>query len=280
MLKNDFLRHCYRETGWVPMQPLTRKLVLGDICQIRHGRLQPLLNIGDTHLVENLLVSHSINLDEHAWTMSRGASQSFSETVTEQDQTGENIQWTRQAVEFSSEGDFIFHAKTPRAQLLLNWHQIKDDLTLKLTQLHYGFRDAYVITGIATSEEWGLAIAAQRDARLEMCADVNSSDRFTLLSHNSARSERCSGIANYDMAHGETAYFFKAKRLVMSDAMFDRYMIGLVQNREELPGEEMANWLDGDLFDRIKVNDLNLTSSIGFFSWADLSLDDVERFSD
>jgi hypothetical protein len=277
MSKYEFYRHCFRETGWVPMQPLTRKLTLGDVCQIRDGRFQPLLNIGDAHLVENLLVSHAIELDKFAWTMSRGARQGYSETVADQDPSGERHQWTRQAVEFTHEGDFIFHAKHPKAWLVLNWNQIRDDLTLKLTQLHYSFRHAYVITGIATAEEWGLAVAGQNDARLEMSADIDTSDRFSLLSHDSARSDRCTGIASYEISHGEAAHFFRAKRLVMSDAMVDRYLIHLVQNKDELGHTEIANWLNGDLYNQFKANDLNLTTSIGLFSWTNLSLDDVER---
>lgn len=280
MSKRKFYRHCYVGTGWLPMQPLAEKLALGDVCQIRSGRFQPLLNIGDAHLVENLVVSHEILLDGAGWGMSQGAQQSFSETQTGQSQDGEQYQWSRQAVEFSLKGDFIFHAKAPKAWLLLNWNQIRDDLTLKLTQLHYSFRHAYVVTGVATSDEWGLAVAGQPEARLEMSADVCDCDRFVLLSHRSARSDRCAGMACYEVSHGEPAHFFKAKKLVMSDAMVDRYLARLLENKEELSGEELANWLQGNLFEQISANELNLTTSMEFFNWVDMSLNDVELLSE
>jgi hypothetical protein len=280
MSKTQFYRHCYLKTGWLPAQPLTHKLAVGDVCQIRNGRFMPLLNIGDAHLVENLLLGYDLPLDSPGWDLSQGTHQSFSETLTEQDPDGEQYQWTRQAVEFLHRGDFIFHAKSPKACLLLNWSQIRDDLTLKLTQLHYSFRHAYVVTGVATAEEWGLAVAGQADARLEMTAEVCDSDCYALLSHDTAKAERCTGIARFEASRGRAAHFFQAKKLVMSDTMVDRYLTRIVENKDELGNAEIAHWLRADLFDQIKSNELNLTTSISFFSWVDLSLDDVELLTD
>lgn len=280
MSKKEFYSHCYQQTAWLPMHPFTRRLALGDLCQLRQGRFQPLLNIGDAHLVENLLVSRDIPLDQNGWELSRGVKQLLCETQTELGGDSEDYYWTRQVLDFSQPGDFIFHARKPKANLLLNWAQIKDDLTLKLTQLHYGFRQVYVITGVATAEDWGLAVAGQADARLEMSAALSESNSFSLLSHNSARAERCTGIACYEKTKDQAAYFFKAKKLVMSDAMTDRYLSLVVENKAELGGGEIANWLQADLLDLVKVNELNLTTSIGFFNWVDMSLDDVALLSD
>jgi hypothetical protein len=280
----DFYRQCYLKTGWLPAQPLTHKLAVGDVCQIRNGRFLPLLNIGDAHLVENLLLSYDIpldtSLDRPGWNLSQGTHQSFSEILTEQNPNGEPYQLTRQAVEFLHRGNFIFHAKSPQACLLLNWSQIRDDLTLKLTQLHYSFRHAYVVTGVATAENWGLAVAGQAGARLEMSAEISDSNCYALLSHDTARVERSTGIACFEAARGTAAHFFQAKKLVMSDAMFDRYLTRVVENKDELGNAELAHWLRADLFDQIKSNELNLTTSISFFNWVDMSLDDVELLTD
>jgi hypothetical protein len=274
MSNQDFYRHCYLATGWLPAQPLTQHFAIGEVCQIRNGRMQHLLNIGDAHLVENLLLSHDMPLNQADWQFSQGAHQALSETVIEVGSDGTR-QWTRQVINFSRTGDFLFHAVSIHARLLLNWNQIRDDLTLKLTQLHYSFRHVYVVTAVATAGEWGLAVAGESDARLEMSSDVLDSNRFVLLSHPSARSDRCAGIASFEAARGKPAQFFKAKRLVMSDAMTDRYLQRIVENKDELGGEEVANWLETDLFDQIRTNELNLTTSMGFFSWVDMSLDDV-----
>lgn len=280
MSKKGFYSHCFQQTTWLPMQPFTRKLALGDLCQLKQGRFQPLLNIGDAHLVENLLISREILLEPYGWALSRGVKQLLCETKTEQGQDFANDYWTRQVLEFSHTGDFMFHASKPTASLLMNWAQIRDDLTLKLTQLHYGFRQVYVITGVATSDNWGLAVAGQADARLEMSAALCESDCFSLLSHRSAKAERCTGISSLEKANEQAAYFFKAKKLVMSDVMTDRYLNLIVENKAELGESEIANWLHADLLDLVKVNELNPTTSISFFKWVDMSLNDVAQLSE
>ncbi|MCA2997718.1 MAG: hypothetical protein ING75_03860 [Rhodocyclaceae bacterium] len=276
MSKQDFYRQCYQVTGWVPAQSLTQRFSIGEICQIRNGRLQPLLNIGDAHLVENLMLSHEIPLHQNDWQLSQGAHQVLSEKIEDKIATGSQDVWTRQVIEFSGKQDFVFHALAPKARLLLNWNQIRDDLTLKLTQLHYSFRHVYVVTAVASAVEWGLAVAGEAGARLEMSSAVSDCNYFRLLSHPSAQSDRCTGMASFEVSRGEPAHFIQAKKLVMSDAMSDRYLQRVVENTEELSHEEVANWLQTDFFDQIRANELNLTTSMGFFSWVDVSLDDVE----
>lgn len=262
------------------MQPLSRQLALGDLCQIRQGRLQPLLNIGDAHLVEHLLVSREIVLDRHGWELSRGVHQLLSETHTEQRHNGELYDLTKQVLAFAEEDDFIFHVAKPKANLLLNWAHIRDDLTLKLTQLHYGFRQVYVITGVATADDWGLAVAGQSDARLEMSAELCQSNCFGLLSHISAKAHRCVGLTSYERASGQPAHFFKAKKMVLSDLMTDHFLRQIIENKPELGPDEIASWLKADLLDLVKANELNLTNCISFFNWVDMSLDDAALLSD
>jgi hypothetical protein len=280
MFKKVFYSHCFQQKGWLPMHPFARRLGLGDLCQIRQGRFQPLLNIDEAHLVENVLVSREMPLEQSGWELSIGVQQLVCESHTEHGRDSEQQDRTKQLLEFSQAGDFIFHAKAPKAKVMLNWAQIRDDLTLKLTQLHYGFRHVYVITGVATADDWGLAVAGQRDARLELSAPLCQSNRFGLFSHSSARADRCMGIASYDKAGSQPAYFFKAKKLITSDAMGDRYLSQLVDNSAELAPDEVANWLQADWLDMVKVNELNLATAIGFFNWVNMSLDDAALMSD
>ena len=283
MSNKEFYRNCYLKTGWLPAQPLMHELAVGDVCQIKSGRLMPLLNIGDAHLIENLVLADDIALDGYGWHLSQGMQQTSHETLIEQDtegQEGEKYHFSRQVIELKSQGDFIFHARAPQACLLLNWHQIRDDLTLKLTQLHYSFRQAYVITGVASAHDWALAVAGQVNARLEMSVKLASHDCYHLLSHESALAERSQGLACYEASRGRTAYFLKAKKMVMSDAMTDRYLSKVIENKDELSSGEVANWLQTDLLNQVKTNELNLNTSISFFTWVDLSLDDVELLTD
>ena len=279
MAKKEFYRDCFIKTGWLPMQPLTRSIALGDVCQIRQGQFQSLLNIITAQrLVEPASVSPLIPLTASDWALSRGVREvQTSEGMTGAD--GEQLQWTRQLLEFSQAGSFMFHANTPIANMLLNWSVLRDNITLVLTQSHYNFRDVYVITSVATTKEWGLVVADQADARLEMTASISNTDSFTLLSHSSAKKVQCTGIACFELAQGQTAHFFKAKKLVISEAMHDRYLNQVVHNQANLPPHEVANWLNADLLNLVKSNELNLPTSIGFFDWVDLSLDDIERLN-
>lgn len=279
MSRQEFYTDSYLKTGWLPMQPLTHRVAIGDICHIRQGRFQPLLNIVDAHLVEQISVSRQIPLENGDWRLSQGAQQSFSEARFAEGEDGERCSHTRQVLEFAHAGSFMFHAIEGSAQLLLNWNLIRDDLTLKLTQLHYGFRQAYVVTAVATMSEWGLVVAEQAGARLEMSAAFDNADRFLLLSHSSARADQCHGIASYDVGHGQAAHFFKAKKLVLSDEMHDRYLCQVIENSAHLRPHDIAGWLDANLLDLVKNNELNLNSCMKFFSWADISLDDVTRLA-
>jgi hypothetical protein len=254
--KQDFYTDSYLNTGWLPMQPLTYRVAIGDICQIRQGRLSRIIPLSD-------------------WRLSLGVQQSFSEARFAEGEGGERYCHTRQVLEFAHADNFMFHANEVSAQLLLNWNQIRDDLTLKLTQLHYGFREAYVVTCVATMNEWGLVVAGQSGARLEMSAAIDSTDRFLLLSHRSAKADQCHGIANYDLGRGQAAHFFKAKKLIISDEMHDRYLCQVVENSAHLRQSDVASWLDANLLDLAKNNELNLNSCMKYFSWVDISLDDV-----
>lgn len=276
MYKKDFYRDCYLQTGWIPMQPLTSKLAPGAIGQIQQGQFRPLLNIVDAHLIEEIKISHTVRLDGGNWELSRGVKQSACKITACKDDDGERYHRTKQVLEFSRPGSFMFHGSEPNAHLLLNWDKLRDDLIVKLTQLHYSFRDVYVITGVTTMKNWGLAVAGQAKARLEMTATVGNTDWYSMLSHSSARTVRCQGIAGNEMARGAAAYFFKAKKLILSSVMRDHMIDHVLHNRADLNPLEIANWLGSDLLNLCKTNELNLSTCLDFFAWADAGLDDVE----
>ncbi|KTB84742.1 hypothetical protein ACTACG_02230 [Pseudomonas syringae] len=279
MSRKNFYRDSYLKTGWLPMQPLTRTLAIGDVCQVHQGRFQPLLNIVEAQLVERVAVSRALEFDPVEWRLSRDVQQTFCETLWAEDEEGEHRAYTKQVLEFAHSGSFVFSAGAVQAQLLTNWHAIRDDVTLKLTQLHYSFREVYVITGVVQASDWSLAVASQSGARLDMSAAMAGGDCHALLSHGSARVQQSQGIADYEQSRGQVAYFFKARKLILSDATHDHYLTRLLDNPARLPASELAHWLNAPLLNLVKANELNLNTSIDFFAWADLSLDDVERLS-
>ncbi|PCK08970.1 MAG: hypothetical protein COA42_06425 [Alteromonadaceae bacterium] len=282
MLKSDFYRDCYMQTGWIPMQPLMRPVALGDVCQIHHGYFQPLMNIDQIDLVEPVAQSNLIPLNPIDWRINRGVQQTFcshEEYTSEARPLDEQTLAirTKQALLFNQAGSYMFYGDQPGCNLLLNWNQIKQDTTLKLTQSHFSFRDIYVVTGVASMSHWALAIAGEAKAQLEMTASTDTTDQFLLFSHASAKAELCRDIATYERSHSEKAYFFQAKKMVLSDEMHDKYLLRLLENQNDFSRRAVANWFNSNLLNLIRSNEQNLTSTISFFDWVDASLDDVER---
>ncbi len=259
------------------MEPLTRNIAVGDLCQINHGLFYPLTNLSQINLVEPILVSPALALNSVDFRLSCGVQQILCTLETFSEDDGEYRYRTRQSLGFAQAGSFVFHGSQPHAHLLLNWSQLRDDATLKLTQLHYSFRELYLVTGVATVSEWALSIASKPDAQLEMSAALNDNDFFSLISHSSAASELCKDIAFYEKSSVKPAHFFKAKKLVLSDTMNDFYINRIIENQKKPHSSLIANWLGADLINLVKANELNLNTSINFFNWVDISLDDVER---
>lgn len=274
MLKRDFYQSCYAQTGWLPMQPLTHPIANGDVCQIHLGRMQPLLNIASIHLLEPILTSGEVALAPAEWGMSAGVRQTSCENLSLME-NDERRHCTRQILAFDQPGSFAFHAIEPRARWLLNWNKIKADATLKLTQLHYSFRHIYVVTAVATMNDWALAVAGQANAHLEMTARLEDADFFSLLSHTTANTERSKGLAYLERGHGRPAHFFKAKKLVISDALYDHLLFHILEQPDGHRAHSMLRLLDTDPLNLLKANELNLTTAIEFFNWTDFSLDDV-----
>ena len=280
MLKAAFYRDCILKTSWIPMQNLRQEISIGDVMQIRHGSLCTLLNLSEAHLIEPLVISPAIPFGDCAWNFSYGAHQSHTEMQAFDDANGERYSQTRQVLDFLHPGNFLFHATAGHAHLLLNWDQRKSDVILKLTQTHYQFREVYVVTAVATMREWGLVVAGQDEARLEMSAASNSHDQFSLLSHQSARVDVSRGIAHIDIGSGQAAHFFKAKKLILSDATIDRYQTRLAENTTHLKEKQVAQWLNAEMINVGRAADLNLSTCMDYFSWRDMSLNDIAELSE
>jgi hypothetical protein len=279
MLRKQFYRDYYLQTGFLPMQPLTHALALGDVCQIHQGRILPLLNIAQARLVEPLVHSRALVLAPADISLRRDAMQRNSTAAWHDDGSGKQQLRTHQTLEFSQAGGFIFAGGQGSARLLCNWNEIRDDLTVKLTQLHYGFREVYVVTALVTVDQWALAVAAQPGASLKMSAKSESSDGYALLADPSARHESSEGMAVHEAGQGRPAHFFKARKLVLSDLMHDRYLNHLLESEPGSRPFGLPNWNRTSLQNLIRANELTLNTCIDFYTWVDLSLDDIERLA-
>lgn len=277
MLKASFYQNFYARTGWLPMPAMTDAVAIGDVCQLQPGHAHALFNLASLNLLEPILSSGELALDPLAWSMSEGVHQAFCERLQTQENGAAGV-LTRQMLTFDQAGSFVFHGLAPTARYLLNWNRLRDDATLKLTQLHYAFRHIYVVTAVATTRDWALAVAGQQDAHLEMAAETGTSDFSGLLGDGTARIERSKGLARTEQGRGRPAHFFKAKKLVIGDALYDFLLAQILAQVGPHGRHTMLRLLDTDPLNLLKANELNLTTAIDFFNWSDFSMDDIAAF--
>lgn len=263
------------------MTPLTASLDLGDFGQIRQSRLIPLGNICKLRLVYPIKSTGLIPLNPWDWQMESGIGKSVGNTQTQshilEDSLESQNAWITQALTFKQKGGFVFHGSEPKAQFIANWSEFKQDITLKLTQTDFSFRDVYVVTAIASVNQWGLAIAEAEGAELEIAAQTSEADCFAMLSHQTVIALQSRNIARFEKSAGRTAYFFKAKKLVLSDKKYDHMISQMLNQNCALEPDEPANWLSSGLINRVQANELTPTTCLEFFDWTDTTLDDVEK---
>lgn len=273
MNKKQFYRQCYLQTGgWIPVTSPNQQIELGDFCQIKVEQLRCLGNILSLRLVEDVLISENLSLDSDNWRLNEGVSQIF--CATEQQQ---NSEWTNQVLEFEHQGSFFFYGGNPTCQLILNFSHFKDDITVKLTQSEFNFRDIYVITGVTTVDDWALAIAGKAKAQLKTTTQIRASDYFDLLIHQSSMAEQSNDIAIYQKHNEMPTSFFKAKKLVLKDHKKEYFLKEILCREQTMAPQTLSSWLNSDLLDRVEANELNLGTCLDFFTWVDVSLDDVEK---
>ena len=281
-LYQTFYHHCYLNTGgWIPMMPLATKLELGDFGQIHQSKFMPLGNIVKLRLVSAIKRTELIPLNPWDWRLEAGlektAGNTQSQSQTLEDGLETQCAWTTHSLSFKQKGDFVFHGLKPEARFITNWSEFMQDITLRLTQVEYSFREVYVVTAIASVNQWGLAIAGADDAQLEMVAQTSDADYFAALSHETVIALQSRHIARFETSAKRTAYFFKAKKLVLSAQKTDQLINQMLQPSEGLGPDELAHWLSADLLNRVRVNELNAANCLDYFDWADVSLNDVEK---
>lgn len=278
MNKHFYQQSYLQSSGWLPMKPLSQPVELGDFFQISRQQIRPLGSIKSSAMVEPIQQSDRLNLNPLDWQLKDQVRQLYSK---HQQIEGEHQdhQWTQQVLEFSEPGSFIFYANNPNCQLILNWSKIKDELTIKLTQSEYSFRDIYVVTGVARLSDWGLAIADKPGAQLETTAQLRTNNHFDLFRHHSSITQASQDLFQFDKSNEDPCYFFKAKKLILSDTKRDQCLHHLLQQYDPREGQQPLNlltgWLNTDLLNAQQTQQLNMANCIEFFDWADANLDDI-----
>lgn len=271
-----FSQDSYLHAGWIPMSPLRQTIRLGDLCQIQSGRLLPLLNVHDIGLNTPLQSSAAIPLSSSDWNHQYACVQEQNSIQVIEE--GEQQQTFReQSYRFDAAGSYLFWGVRPHAHLLMNWHQVAQELIVKMTQSLYRFNELIAITGVAEFPHWGLAIAGQEGAQLQLVGDMTASDCLFASAECQTADSRLLKILDYSKE--QPLYFFKAKKLTLSSKLKDRYLQRLLSAGQTYSERNIQNWLQSDLLNLARSEELTINSSAEFFEWQDVCLDEVERLS-
>ncbi|HTR00569.1 MAG TPA: hypothetical protein VMH83_11285 [Candidatus Acidoferrum sp.] len=279
MVAGQFIRHCHQATGgWMPLAPLTQHVVPGDFCRMHDAGLRVLGNIARLGFAPKSQPHETeFTVPDGCLRLSHGVHQVFRAEEYCEDDAGARQQATRHALQFDAAGSFIFSGSRPRYRMIRNWHDFEIDITVKLTQAEFAFRDLYVVTQLLRVDEWALAIAGETEARLEQVAAHRSGDHFQLFSHPASRGLQCKGIAVYQKSDSVAAHFFKARKLTLRQAKKDALLNRVLAGRHKYSEQEKANWLEQDALNLVEANELNIATCLEFFEWRDAGLEDALR---
>ncbi|MFT5654514.1 MAG: hypothetical protein ACI9XU_000228 [Arenicella sp.] len=305
-----FYRHCYQATdGWVPMMPLGSEIRLGDFGQIVDSEFLPLGNIFKLRSLPinlpegpTIKTRTDIGLNVHDWQMSDGIEE---ETSLERQASSEHREdddsfalLQSRAVWFADAGSFSFSCSAPRAEFIVNWNQISQIIMLGLTLIEHSFREVYIVTRLASVDNWELAVAKTANAELKVSSRVRDENHYNVTYDAAGVHRQSKGLDFYHIGVDRPAHFFQAKKLIMSDVKRDHYISKILDQKDELPPNIIANLLKTDLLNQVKENELNqphflkcegkenkqqpfceinVAPYFEFFEWADLSLDDIAK---
>lgn len=115
-------------------------------------------------------------------------------------------------------------------------------------------------------------------AELEIAVQLNSSDtaldHFSMLSHKSALLQQSQGMAFYQKGGDDTAVFYKAKKLVLSSGKKDE-VVNKMLNQADMAPTIVANWLSGNLVNRLSHGAITINNCLETYRWVDASADDL-----
>lgn len=269
-----FFRDCYLQSGWIPVFPFGHSIANGDVFQIQNGQRLSLLNIQQLALTDSEKYSELVHLREQDWPESFECVQTQNNAYTEQTDNGLS-QIRQQSYSFQQAGAYLFSGRNPQGRFMLNWHKIVKELIVKLTQSKFTFQEVYVVTDIANIPHWGLAIAAQANASLQLVAASSSGN--CLFDVEDCQMSDSSYLSVYQHSHSQPLFFFRAKKLVLSAKKHDHYLKEMLHNDGVMSPPYHKEWLQTSLLNLASSNELNITSCTDFFDWQDVGMDEVVK---
>ena len=269
-----FFRDCYLQSGWIPVQPFGHSIANGDLFQIQNGQLLSLLNIQQLALTHSEEYSDKVRLREQDWPNNFACVQTQNNAYTEQTDSGFS-QIRQQNYSFEQTGAYLFRGRNPQGRFMLNWHKIAEELIVKLTQSKFTFQEVCIVTDVAEIPQWGLAIAAQANASLQLVAATNSGN--CLFEEENCQMSDSSYLSVYEHSHSRPLYFFRAKKLLLSAKKRDHYLKRMLHNDAAIESSYHKGWLQTSLLNLASSNELNINSCVDFFDWQDVGMDEVVK---
>jgi len=299
---NNVFRQFYnsfyvKTNGFIPTMPLNLKVYPGDFFQIKNGEMIVLGNIFRNGVIDldEVDLEYGVKLNPANWEFSKGVTKPYSGRSSGQSNLEGDFNFTRQILAFENRGSFSFKGRNPEVVKYSNWREIQQELIIKLTQVYYSFRELYLVTDVATTEDWTLAIAGTDNAELEIAIDSEDFGLVNIFGHEKSNTVQAKDIEYYNREKHRNPVFFKAQKLVVQNEKIDVFINELIQESAS-KGEWVESFFDYNfhketsyfspsqsiaetcILEMLRSNELNPNTALLYFGWDDASMDDIELF--
>lgn len=297
-LFRKFYRTLFLNTGgFLPTKPLNQSIYPGDFFKIRNGQMIVLGNVFQYSLLDlkGVNFDYSQRLNSSKWQFDEGISIPYSGSDEGSNPIEGGFTFTKQILSFKQAGSHIFRSNDVEATSIANWHDLSDELIIKLTQNDFSFREVFVVTDAVTMSDWTLAIAGKENAELEIATDSNQGIVGNIFGLPNTKTNQSKYMEYYHQETKRIPSFFKASKLVIKDDVQDDMMRNIISSNESQK-DWADNFFDVDMhytrtsgnlgecrtpgticLDMLKVNQLNPSTSLNYFAWRGLNMDDIEE---
>lgn len=298
-ITKQFYVDFYNKTnGFIPGSPLQQHLFPGDFFQIQKGEIVVLGNIFRKNIVDvdEVVIDYGIKQNAYNWNFSNGVNKSYTGRDTGQNPIEGTFGYARQILSFKEYGSYFFRSNNPTSVKIANWNQIASELIIKLTQVIYSFREVYVVTESAATDDWTLVIASSDKGELEIASETESNGLIELFGKANSKTIQARDIEVYLREEKKRPCFFRAKKLVVQPEKLEVFINNLITERTGML-DWVTNFYDYDFYyepspntnvspinpqacvlDMLQANQLNPNTALQYFKWADANLDDIELF--
>lgn len=273
--------------GWFPILPDGEPVGVGDFGQMENLAFRPFGNIANLPwrnvlevVGDHITISDTIDMRD-PWRMEKGITTAIEDMPlggidgisNDSSTTGAGAAPRKYSFDFERAGSFIFQGIEATAISLLNWAHIAPEVTINLTQNQMTFRDVLVITDVATMDNWGLAIAANEEARLIVASADQRGQRH--LAQKGAQIEYAANLAALHTPDGPPLQLVKALKLSLTQSMLDhikdRLLIELLDGDPRSQSYKLANAIQYYNFPAFPTP----LQSLSVFEWLPFALDDL-----